>query len=153
MRYLISNLPLALGEERLQLAGPLAHHLGGRAEEFANVVLERRSLDARHKGAIRFLATLSFETLRDLAQVQLPPGCKLDQAHVPAPYEVAPVTRQPRVVVVGSGPAGTFCALRLLDYGIEPIVLERGPAMSERVQAINALWKDARLNPNGFSRR
>jgi uncharacterized FAD-dependent dehydrogenase len=51
------------------------------------------------------------------------------------------------VVIVGSGPAGTFCALRLLDYGIEPIVLERGPAMGERVQAIAGLWKDAVLDP------
>jgi hypothetical protein len=51
------------------------------------------------------------------------------------------------VVVVGSGPAGTFCALRLLDYGIEPILLERGPAMGERVQAISGLWKDGALDP------
>jgi hypothetical protein len=50
-------------------------------------------------------------------------------------------------VIVGSGPAGTFCALRLLDYGLEPIVLERGPAMGERVKAIAGLWKDAVLDP------
>jgi hypothetical protein len=112
------------------------------------VVLERRSLDARHKGAIRFLATLSFELERALGEVQLPPGCRIDAAQEPSAYEVSTVARPPRVVVVGSGPAGTFCALRLLDYGIEPVVLERGPAMGERVQAINALWKDARLNPD-----
>jgi uncharacterized FAD-dependent dehydrogenase len=51
------------------------------------------------------------------------------------------------VVIVGSGPAGTFCALRLLDYGIEAVVLERGPSMSERVQGVNALWKEGRFDP------
>jgi hypothetical protein len=69
----------------------------------------------------------------------------------PAPadtsFEVAAVTRKPRVVVVGSGPAGTFCALRLLDYGIEPILLERGPDMAERVRKVDALWDVGVLDP------
>jgi uncharacterized FAD-dependent dehydrogenase len=148
MRYLISNFPLALGEEKADLAQPLARALGGRPADYRTVSLERRSLDARHKGAIRFLCALAFETERDLAGVTLPPGAKVDAAPSSPSFTVAPVPRKPRVVVVGSGPAGTFCALRLLDYGLEPIVLERGPDMSERVQAVNDLWKEARLRPD-----
>ena len=147
MRYLLSNLPLNLGEEALDLAKPLAHALGGAPKEYRAVTLERRSLDARHKGAIRFLTALSFESNRALVLGPLPGGLKLDQAPDSAPYTVASPPRRPRVVVVGSGPAGTFCALRLLDYGIEPVVLERGPAMGERVKAIAGLWKDAVLDP------
>ena len=60
MRYLLTNLPLNLGEEALDLALPLARTLGGAASDYAGVVLERRSLDARHKGSIRFLTALSF---------------------------------------------------------------------------------------------
>jgi hypothetical protein len=147
MRYLLTNLPLALGEERLDLAKHLGHALGGRPEDYRSVVLERRSLDARHKGAIRFLVALSFDTDRDLSGVELPVGAKLAEAPPPSPYAVEPAPRRPRVVIVGSGPAGTFCALRLLDYGIAPVVLERGPAMSERVQAVGALWKEGRFSP------
>jgi uncharacterized FAD-dependent dehydrogenase len=147
MRYLLSNLPLNLGEEALDLAKPLAHALGGAPRDYQAVTLERRSLDARHKGAIRFLTALSFDTDRALELGPHPGGLKLDPAPPAAPYAVAPPPRKPRVVVVGSGPAGTFCALRLLDYGIEPIVLERGPAMGERVKAIAGLWKDAVLDP------
>jgi hypothetical protein len=147
MRYLLANLSLPLGEEALDLARPLAQVLGGAPQDFRSVALERRSLDARHKGAIRFLVTVSFETNRALTLGPLPGGLKLDQAPFPAPYAVAPPPRRPKVVVVGSGPAGTFCALRLLDYGLEPIVLERGPAMGERVQAVAGLWKDAVLDP------
>ena len=80
MRYLISNFPLALGEEKLDLAKPLAHALGGRPADYRAVTLERRSLDARHKGAIRFLCALSFETTRELAGVALPPGAKIGRA-------------------------------------------------------------------------
>ena len=147
MRYLLSNLPLKLGEEALDLAKALAHALGGSPVDYRAVTLERRSLDARHKCAIRFLTALSFDTDRALALGPLPTTLKLDPAPVTAPYAVAPPPRRPRVVVVGSGPAGTFCALRLLDYGIAPMVLERGPAMGERVKAIAGLWKDAVLDP------
>jgi len=147
MRYLISNLPLNLGEEALDLAKPLAHALGGSPKDYRDATLERRSLDARHKGSIRFLTALSFESDRALTLGPLPGGLKLDLAPELAPYAVVPPPRRPRVVVVGSGPAGTFCALRLLDYGIEPIVLERGPAMGERVKAISGLWKDGVLDP------
>ncbi|WP_306591604.1 NAD(P)/FAD-dependent oxidoreductase [Geothrix sp. 21YS21S-4] len=147
MRYLLSNLMLNLGEEALDLAQPLAHALGGAARDYRAVVLERRSLDARHKGAIRFLVALSFDSDRPLEPGAFPGGLKLDLAPTAAPYAVAPPPRRPRVVVVGSGPAGTFCALRLLDYGIEPVVLERGPAMGERVKAVAGLWTDAILDP------
>lgn len=147
MRYQLSNLPLNLGEEGLDLALPLARTLGGRPADYRDVILERRSLDARHKGTIRFLATLSFESNGPLESRLLPGGVKLEPAPPVAPCAVAPTPRKPRVVIVGSGPAGTFCALRLLDYGIEPVVLERGPAMGERVKAIAGLWKDAVLDP------
>ncbi len=147
MRYLLSNLPLNLGEEALDLALPLARVLGGNPVDYQAVSLERCSLDARHKGAIRFLTALSFDSERALVLGPLPGGLKLDTAPELAPYAVAKLPRKPRVVVVGSGPAGTFCALRLLDYGLEPIVLERGPAMGERVRAITGLWKDGVLDP------
>ena len=151
MRYLLTNLPLNLGEEKLDLAKPLSHALGGKPHEYSDLVLERRSLDARHKGAIRFLVALSFETQRDISGLEMPPGLKLEPAPSLFPYAVAAAPRKPRVVIVGSGPAGTFCALRLLDYGIEAVILERGPSMSERVQSINELWQHGRLDPEANS--
>ncbi len=147
MRYLLSNLPLDLDDAAVDLVGRLAQALGGAPGGYQSVTLERRSLDARHKGAIRFLATVSFETERRLAIGPWPGGLRLDPAPVPGTFAVALAPHRPRVVVVGSGPAGTFCALRLLDYGIEPVVLERGPAMGERVQAIAGLWHDGVLDP------
>jgi len=147
MRYLLSNLPMDLGDETYALEQVLAQALGGSPSDYAQATLERRSLDARHKGNIRFLVSLSFETERPLSGLPLPPGAKVESAPEPVSFEVAPVCRKPRVVVVGSGPAGTFCALRLLDYGIEPILLERGPDMSERVRSVNALWNQGALDP------
>ena len=147
MRYLISNLPVDLGRETMDLGRLLALALGGAAEDYTEPVLERRSLDARHKGAIRYQMTVSFGTGRALPAGPLPPGVALEPAPGRPSWAVAAVARRPRVVVVGTGPAGTFCALRLLDYGIEPIVLERGPSMEERVRRVERLWNEGVLDP------
>ena len=96
---------------------------------------------------MRFLAALAFRTDRPMQGLPLPPGARLEPAAAPVAWTVAPPPGRPRVVIVGSGPAGTFCALRLLDYGIEPVLLERGAPMSERVRAVAGLWQDAVLDP------
>jgi hypothetical protein len=147
MRYLITNLPLELGEEQKPLDAVLACVLGGRPDEYRETSLERLSLDARHKGSIRFLAAIAFHTDRPMAGLPLPPGTKLEPSAGPVSWAVAPPPGRPRVVIIGSGPAGTFCALRLLDYGIEPVLLERGAPMSERVRAVAGLWNDGVLDP------
>jgi uncharacterized FAD-dependent dehydrogenase len=148
MRYLLTNLPLELGEERNPLDATLARALGGRPDEYREPSLERLSLDARHKGSIRFLAALAFRTGRAVQGLALPPGAKVEPAAEPVSWSVAAPAGKPRVVIVGSGPAGTFCALRLLDYGIAPVVLERGAPMGERVRSVAGLWREAVLDPD-----
>ena len=137
------DLGQASADPRLLLAAVL----GGASDDYGEPVLERRSLDARHKGAIRFQMTLSFETRRTLPAGTLPPGVTLEPAPGKASWSVSAVSRKPRVVVVGTGPAGTFCTLRLLDYGIEPVVLERGPSMEERIRKVDRLWNEGVLDP------
>ena len=148
MRYLLSNLPLPIGRESWSLNRILSTTLGLPESNFSQIRLERRSLDARHKGSIRFLIAVSFESCVEILQESMSPGIQLSIAAPSVPFLVKPLSRKGRVVIVGSGPAGTFCALRCLDYGLEPIILERGPSMSDRVAGINALWKEARLKPN-----
>ncbi len=147
MRFLLSSLPMELGEENRPLDQVLAQALGGSPSDYETPRLERRSLDARHKSHIRYLVSLGFGTARAVATIPLPPGTQLEPAPEPLSFEVAALTRKPRVVIVGSGPAGTFCALRLLDYGIEAVLLERGPEMEERVRKVDALWEEGVLDP------
>ncbi|MCH3906971.1 MAG: FAD-dependent monooxygenase [Sphaerochaeta sp.] len=51
------------------------------------------------------------------------------------------------VIIVGSGPAGLFCALRLLEIGIRPIVLERGNDVEQRKLDIARMVRSGRTNP------
>ncbi|MBV5316564.1 MAG: dehydrogenase, partial [Desulfobulbaceae bacterium] len=43
-----------------------------------------------------------------------------------------PAWRKERPIVVGFGPAGMFAALELIDYGLKPIIFERGKIIEER---------------------
>ncbi len=51
-------------------------------------------------------------------------------------FEYKDVTNRPEVIVVGSGPAGLFCALRLIELNIKPIIFERGKEILPRKQDI-----------------
>lgn len=51
------------------------------------------------------------------------------------------VSRRPQVVVVGAGPGGLFAALRLVELGLRPIVLERGKDVHERKRDLAAITR------------
>lgn len=54
-----------------------------------------------------------------------------------------------RPVVVGSGPAGLFCAYLLAEAGLKPIVAEQGESVELRKRSVEQFWnKSAPLNPN-----
>jgi hypothetical protein len=57
------------------------------------------------------------------------------------------VSRAPQAIVVGAGPAGLFAALRLIELGIKPIVLERGSDVRARRRDLAAINKDHIVNP------
>lgn len=53
----------------------------------------------------------------------------------------------PAVVVVGAGPGGLFAALRLIELGLRPIVLERGKNVRERKVDIAAISREHKVDP------
>lgn len=52
-----------------------------------------------------------------------------------------------RVIIVGAGPAGLFAALKLIESGIKPIILERGKDVRARRRDLAALNKEGEVNP------
>ncbi|MBT3235430.1 MAG: hypothetical protein HN353_05735 [Bdellovibrionales bacterium] len=50
-------------------------------------------------------------------------------------------------IIVGMGPAGLFCALRLLERGVPSIILERGDPVNERMRKIARFWRHGVIDP------
>lgn len=61
--------------------------------------------------------------------------------------EYGNVAQSRRVVVVGAGPGGLFAALRLIELGLRPIVVERGKDVRERKKDIAAITKNQKVAP------
>lgn len=54
----------------------------------------------------------------------------------------------PAVVIVGAGPGGLFAALRAVELGWKPIIVERGKSVEERLKDVVNLQKYGKLDPN-----
>ncbi len=57
------------------------------------------------------------------------------------------VGTKPQVIIVGAGPAGLFAAIRLMELGLKPVVLERGADVRLRRRDLAAINKHQKVNP------
>jgi hypothetical protein len=126
----------------------LARVLGVPGEGLSDLVLVRRSLDARQKPALFWDLTVEFTSESPLAS-RLSAPLRLIEAPTPRSPELLlpPTARTAPVAVVGTGPAGLFAALALVDAGIPVTVLERGDPAEDRYRTVMKFWKSGVFDP------
>ena len=108
---------------------------GHRESEITGFRAERRSIDARSRQP-HILLTL--EVFINEPFVEQAP----ERISFP---DVSTAARQ--VIIVGAGPAGLFAALRLIEKGVRPILLERGKDVRSRRRDLAALNKEGVIDP------
>lgn len=147
MPLLIRNLVLEPGsDERLLIETVLSRFSIGAAEvEGWRIV--RKGVDARNKHRIRLVYTIEVSVRNEpavAARISSDPSVEIVPT-VPAPAFPA-IRSDKRIVIAGFGPAGIFAGLRLAEYGLAPVVLERGRPMEERVGDVGRFWSTGTLD-------
>jgi len=143
--YRIHNVPLWLGEPETLLRRRAAEALGVRPEDLGTVRVVRSVLDARKKGSPRFIHTLEVTFVEGRAPSRLPAGVTETEPVPAALPRVRPPERRP--IIIGTGPAGLFCALGLLERGVPSVLLERGREVVQRRKDVARLMRDGSLDP------
>jgi uncharacterized protein len=113
----------------------IARASGCGEEEVSGFRLLKRSIDARGKQPYILLTLRTFirEPYREEEQVLI---------------RFENVTRADKqVIIIGAGPAGLFAAVKLIEKGIRPILLERGKDIRARRRDLALLNKEGILNP------
>jgi uncharacterized protein len=126
----------------------VARALGVSPTSLSDFALVRRSLDARQKPALFWDLSVEFSSDEPLTP-RLAAPLRLAEAAAPRSCELLlpPAERAGKAVVVGTGPAGLFAALALVDAGVPVTVLERGDPAEDRYRAVMKFWTSGVFDP------
>ncbi len=148
----ISQIKLPCGSDRRELSRKIKKQLRLKADETFRYQIVRHAVDARKKPELYDVYSVDVEVKgeKQILSRMRDKNVNLHKAVVyafPKP-EAGAVSMEKRPVVIGSGPAGLFCALKLAEHGYKPILLERGDAMEDRMQAVEHFWETGELDTN-----
>lgn len=143
------SLPYKLpSEEAILIVKKKLKKITGNSFADASFSIYRRSVDARRKDDIRFVYTVLVESKDQIArdvEAMTRAGFRISPSKT-IDYSFGEQKSEHRPIVVGSGPAGMFCALMLAENGYEPILIERGDDIGKRVESVSSFFKGADLN-------
>ena len=109
----------------------------------------RRSLDARKKPTLFYSYIVDAEVTNE-SQILHKCSSKNISAIMNKEYKFPEVNKKEnsfRPVIVGLGPAGLFCGYYLAKHGLNPIILERGKPVEQRLEDVEEFWNRGVLNP------
>ena len=144
----ISQLKLPITHTESELKKKIAKTLRCGEKSFSYEII-RQSLDARHKEDKKFVYTIdvSIENEKKILQKVHNNNIMLTNKKGYVFPKAGNRELSHRPVIVGSGPAGIFCAWYLARAGYRPLVLERGEEAEKRRETVDRFWKNGVLDP------
>lgn len=144
----INEIKLPLDGNIDQLKKRAAKILKIKPSDIIELILRRKSIDARKKDNVHFICTVDCKIKQDEDKIiKSAANNKVTKANWQQ-LDIIKAKIKPdlRPVIVGSGPAGYFAALTLCSAGLAPIVIERGAEVSERTKAVSLLKQNGKLS-------
>ncbi|MCC8151229.1 MAG: NAD(P)/FAD-dependent oxidoreductase [Lachnospiraceae bacterium] len=149
-RIRVSQVTVPLQHEIRQVVKKACRVSGIRESDILRYEIAKLSVDARHKEDVKYSYSLALPLNRG---VRYKKDSRYIREVVCAGYQPEPTGDTPLqspVAVIGSGPAGLFCAYLLAKNGYRPLVFERGKCVAERQQDVEKFWRDGRLLPDSI---
>ena len=131
--YQLRVLPEVAANEQ-QLKEYLVQEKGLNARNINATRVLKRSIDARQRTIFVNLTVRVY--LNEMPK---------DDEYQPTIYQN--VEGKPQVIVVGAGPGGLFAALRLIELGLRPIIVERGKNVRDRKKDLAQISREHTVNP------
>ncbi len=123
--YQLSVSPEAAAKRQLLLR-EVSKHSGISTKEISNIEIIKRSIDARQQSV----------KINLKVEVYVNESKKVTEHNLP---EYPNVSNKEEVFIIGAGPAGLFAALRCIELGKKPIIIERGKDVRDRRRDLKAL--------------
>jgi len=135
MKQVTINLTPAAAADDAAIRKISASLAGVDLPEITSIRIIKRSVDARKKN-IRVNLTVEVFSGKE--------------SEIPAisPFIPVDVSLRREVIIVGAGPAGLFAALRLIELGLRPVIIERGRDVSSRKKDIARISREQIVDPD-----
>lgn len=146
----ITQLKLKINHTNEDLKLQIAKQLKVTAEEIQSYAIVKKSIDARKKNEISYVYNVEVKVADENNKVKRLHNVNITIGERPQ-YQYQPTGQeemQHRPVIIGCGPAGLFSALLLARNGYNPIIIERGDEVLNRVKAVDHFWESNELDTN-----
>lgn len=145
LRVFVKKVPVSVTNLDQELKPFISSFSGIPEDDIRSYRILRKTLDARERRKLHFIFKIDVDVVESSKQAAKFPSPSLQVSH--PLRQLSPLKGIPlNPVVVGSGPAGLMAALLLAEYGLKPIICERGRDVNSRHEDIGQFLQSRQLN-------